>query len=284
MIFEKGARPIKNLLIKQHYHIYNFSRPTLESYVDCWVHWLTHSGQKTLLGLDKFVFRDYTQGTGQAFDHFVLRHAGTRTISAFRGDFQYHACISKRLCFEYLNSEDDLTNDHALIISVPFSGLGKVLPIFDDLMHRCKELGIPVCLDLAYWGIAKNVHINLADYPCVTEVVSSLSKPFYTLENHRVGIRFAKNYLDDGISMINEVNMQNFYSMGLGIHYMEKFNCDWNWNQHSIEYRDLCQTQRLQETDTVIFGLSDDPVYKEFGRGVPGNYRLCLSQQLSDIT
>lgn len=282
-MFEKGARPIKNRLIEQHYHIYDFVRPSLTSYSDCWKRWLTWSDHKTLLGLDKFGFRDYVQGTSQAFDHFVLRHANTKIISAFRGDFQYHACISKRVSFEYLDSMDDLTEDHAVIISVPFSDLGKVLPGFNDLMRRCWNLGIPVCLDLAYWGIAKNVHVNLDDCPCVTEVVSSLSKSFYTLENHRVGIRFSRNYLDDGVSMINEVNMQNFYSMGLGMHYMEKFNCDWNWNQHSMKYQNLCQAHGLQETDTVIFGLSDNPVYSEFGRGIPGNYRLCLSKQLSDM-
>ena len=46
-------------------------------------------------------------------------------------------------------------------------------------------------------------------YPCITDVTCSLSKPFFTLENHRVGIRWTRDYVDDGVSMLNEVSMQN---------------------------------------------------------------------------
>ena len=72
-------------------------------------------------------------------------------------------------------------------------------------------------------GYCKNIHIDLNQFPAIKEVTCSLSKPFYTLENHRVGVRFTKDYVDDGVSMLNEVKMQNNYSMALGVKYMKNF-------------------------------------------------------------
>ena len=144
----------------------------------------------------------------------------------------------------------------------------------------CKVHDIPVCLDLAYWGISKNVHINLDDHPAIQEVTCSLSKPFYTLENHRVGIRFTRQYVDDGVSMLNEVKMANNHSMALGIEYMRNFSPDYNWQKFNSRYQDICQEQDLVWTDTVIFGLGDDIRHAEFNRGVSGNYRVCVSEWL----
>lgn len=281
--FDKGARPIKNNLVAQHYTNHVFGDTTLATYGAQWRKWLTNSDNKVLLGLDSFQHQDYTHGTSQTFDQFVLRHCSSRTIAVFKGEFQYHACISKKVPFEYIESLDNIQPDHALIISLPFSDLGCVFPNFEVLLNKCTELQVPVCLDLAYWGIAKNIHLNLDQYPCIVEVASSLSKPFFTLENHRVGIRFSRNYLDDGISMINEVNMQNFFSMSLGVHYMKSFSCDWNWKYHSDRYKQICLDHALTETDTVIFGIGKSSTYQEFERGIPGNYRVCVSKLLTDI-
>ena len=141
---------------------------------------------------------------------------------------------------------------------------------------------VPVCLDLAYWGISKFVHINLDLYPAIEEVTCSLSKPFFTLENHRVGVRFTKQYVDDGVSMLNEVKMQNEYSMALGIEYMRNFSPDYNWQKYKTLYEDICQEQDLVYTDTIIFGLGDEIRHSEFNRGVSGNYRVCVSEWLAD--
>jgi hypothetical protein len=234
--FKPGARPIETQAVHDHYLNYQFAKPTVESYTQSWYQWLTNSDTKTLLGLEQFSHRDYTCGTSHAFDHFVLRHSRQRQIVVFAGDFQYHACISKQLDFAYVSSVDKLRGDLALIISVPFSDLGTTHPEFDQILSKCDQLSIPVCLDLAYWGIAKNVFLDLNQHQCVQEITASLSKPFYTLENHRIGVRFSRHYLDDGISMLNEVHMPNFYSMGLGMHFMHKFSCDWNWQHHGNNY------------------------------------------------
>lgn len=280
--FNKGARPIESRAVHEHYCAYKFIKPSLNDYARHWRHWMTSSNDKTLLGLENFSSNDYTCGTSHAFDQFVLRHALDKEIAVFVGDFQYHSCISKKLNFKYLSSLDMLHNNHAVIISVPFSDFGILHPEFDSILASCNVLNVPVCIDLAYWGIAKNVFLDLNRYQCIQEVVCSLSKPFCTLENHRIGIRFSRSYLDDGISMLNEVQMQNFYSMSLGMHFMQKFSCDWNWQTYSEMYYKICQQLELLYTDTIIFGISKHNKYSYLNRGIPDNHRVCISHLLKD--
>lgn len=278
----KGARPIESDDVRIHYSTHSFVIPSLEEYSSIWRRWLQTSADKALIGLEKFVYADYTQGTSQTFDHFVLRYSRSRKIVNFIGDFQYHSCISKKLNFRTITNYQELDSNHALIISIPFSDYGTMHPDLDNILLICNKLNIPVCADLAYWGISKNIHLDLDRYYCITELTSSLSKPYYTLENHRIGIRFSRQYLDDGISMLNEVKMQNFFSMSLGIHYMKKFSSDWNWQQYSTKYLQTCQELELKTTDTIIFGISTNNKYAHHNRGIPANHRVCISSLLKE--
>lgn len=282
----RGARPIADTTVTKWYDTHQYVDHTLDEYADVWRNWLTFTNLKSLNGLDKFDHVDYTQGTSQSFDNFVLRHSSEREINWLVGDFQYHRCISKFTESRELKQvhPDQLYHRdlHALLISAPFSDFGCQHPEFDVLMDICTEFNIPVLLDLAYWGIAKNVHIDLDHWPCIREVTCSLSKPFHTLENHRVGVRFTRDYQDDGISMLNEVDMQNKHSMSLGIHYMKNFSPDYMWEKYGDTHYRVCNELDLCVTDTVIFGISQDDKDKEFNRGIPGNNRVCISQYLKN--
>lgn len=282
----RGARPIVNSAVREHYEQFKFTPVSLGEYEYVWRNWLTFTQHKFIHGLENFKHADYTQGTSQTFDQFIMRHCHQREIVTLKGEFQYHGCISKALRYRnvdhdnyYFFAERGL---QALLISAPFSDFGSMHPKFDEIMQVCDHLDIPVCLDLAYWGISKDVHLDLDKYPAIKEVTCSLSKPFYTLENHRVGIRFTRDYADDGISMLNEVKMQNNYSMSLGVHYMKQFSPDWNWDTFEEQYTKICNEKQLAQTDTVIFGLGDEVRHAHFNRGVPGNYRVCVSEYLNN--
>jgi hypothetical protein len=285
----RGARPIRNKEVSTfHKNLKDLTIPSIEEYAHIWREWLNYTNTKSLDGLDQFKHADYTQGTSQTFDQFILKHSKDRQILVLEGDFQYHACLGKHVDFKYINHPHHLESHllgpglHALLISAPFSDFGCIHPEFEHLMNICEVHDIPVCLDLAYWGIAKHIHINLNDYPAIKEVTCSLSKPFFTLENHRVGIRFTREYVDDGISMLNEVKMANNYSMALGVEYMKNFSPDYNWEKYENQYIKICEEQDLVWCDTVIFGLGDDVRHAEFNRGVSGNYRVCVSEWLAD--
>lgn len=276
----RGARPIKCQSVLEHYANHKYKKISPEQYVQCYKNWLCNSTDKIITGLDSFEYIDFAQGTSHVFDHFVIKHAN-KEIGYFAGEFQYHQCISKHIKHRLLHTIDDLTAEHALLISLPFSDTGNQHQKFVQIMQTCNFLNIPVCLDLAYWGIAKDLSIDLSEYPCVKEITSSLSKPFCKLETHRVGIRFSKEYLDDGISMLNEVNMINDFSMSLGVWFMEKFDNSYNWRHYGDRYFTVCDKMNLGTTNTVIFGLGDKARHQDYYRGLDNNYRICISEYLT---
>ena len=219
----------------------------------------------------------YCDQKGQTFDQFILRHSKDREIIVLTGDFQYHACLGKHVEFQYIDHPHHLEGTirgpglHALLISAPFSDFGCIHPDFEHIMRICVAHNIPVCLDLAYWGIAKHVHINLDAFPCIKEVTCSLSKPFFTLENHRVGIRFTKDYVDDGEETIvvesgfsydaphkaveetvpNAIKNHEYYAQGI-IDYIEEHggvaNAEWkkkNLIPEEYEYEDRVKVRDL---------------------------------------
>jgi hypothetical protein len=281
----KNAQGIVSKDLSEHYAQFEYSPVDLAVYSEVWRDWLAYSENKSLIGLDNFVYADAIHDTSQAFDHFVLRHCRDRCIFALKGESRYHECISGVLEFEYIDHDvyyfERTRGTAALIISAPFSDFGCMHPMFDEIMDACHRNDIPVCLDLSYWGLARNIHIDLAQYPAIEDVVCSLSKPFYVLANHQVGIRFSKKYANDGISMANEANMQNVYSMSLGTHFMRHYSPDWAWRTYENRYQDICAYEDLVYTDTVIFGLGDNVRHNDYNRGVSGNYRVCVSELLA---
>jgi hypothetical protein len=280
MKLQKGARPIRTKELFEYYQRHNFTQYSVDKYCEIFYNWIINSQDKTITGLDRFAYRSSTQGTSQSFDNFVLRHAYKKVVN-FAGDFQYHACISRNINHEVLSNVNELKNGQALIISFPFSDTGSEHKDFREILQACNRLDIPVCLDIAYWGIAKDLNLDLNQWSCIQEVVCSLSKPFYVLETHRVGVRFSKDYADDGICMINEVGMSNSYSMSLGCWFMTRFSNSYNWQKYSNIYYDICDQLSLKPTNTVIFGLGDQR-YSEFFRGIPGNHRVCISEYLNE--
>lgn len=274
----RGARPIQNKEIQDHYHSYQHTQITLDEYCDVFYNWIVDSHDKVITGLEKFKHRHFTQGTSQGFDNFVLRHA-TKQIVNFTGDFQYHSCISRHIDHRVVSTVKELKPGQALIISFPFSDTGNEHTSFKEILELCNQLDIPVCLDIAYWGIAKDLTVDLDCYTCIQEVLCSLSKPFCVLETHRVGIRFSREYVDDGICMINEVGMTNGYSMSLGCWFMHKFNNSYNWRKYSDLYYQTCEDLLLTPTNTVIFAIGNS-LHHKFNRGIPNNNRVCVSDYL----
>lgn len=285
MEFLKNAQPIKSKDVLDHYNAFQYKSVDLSLYTQAWKNWIFSNPSCVLRGFEHFTTADYIQGTTQAFDHFILRHASRRTIATMIGEFQYHRCVSKALSFETIHPEKlNLRPDHALIVSVPFSGTGMPLSHLENILNICTRYKIPVLLDLAYWGISRDLpELDLVNHTAVTDIVFSLSKPFFVLANHRIGIRFTRDYVDDGISMINETKMQNNHSMSLGVHFMEKFPANHIWTRFGDRYQDLVKQHSLTATNTIIFALSDQDKYLEYNRGIPGHNRLCVSQFLNEI-
>jgi hypothetical protein len=202
----RGARPIKNLAIKQHYDNNVYRDVSLDEYAEVWRNWLNYSDTKVIKNLDRFDYADYTQGTSQTFDNFILKHAVDKEIFCLKGDFQYHACLGKHVRFKYVNDYDHLISSiegrglHALIISAPFSDYGCVHPEFYDLLNLCEINNFPVCVDLAYWGIAKNIELDLIEKSHNKKPILLLDDVFSELD----GLRRKKltNYIKNKQSIL----------------------------------------------------------------------------------
>lgn len=281
---QRGARPIKR---KEYLDFYReiMKSPklvSLDEYCSTFRNWITESSNKSIRGLDAFEFANFTNGTSQAFDHFILRHH-SRRIVFFAGEFQYHAALTKNANIDYavITSANEIRSGDALIMSCPFSDLGMMHLSTTSALSQCNLLDVPVLLDLAYWGISRNVSLFLDKYFCVEEVTCSLSKPFWVLETHRVGIRFTRKYIDGGVSMINEVGMSNDLSRFLGTEFMKHWSCDYAWHQED-EYQQVVASLNLAPCDTLIFALDNHDKYPEFNRGIVGSNRICISNYLSN--
>ena len=54
------------------------------------------------------------------------------------------------------------------------------------------------------------------------------------------------------------------------------------WDKYKDQYEQLCLEEDLVYSDSIIFGLGDAERHQEFNRGIEGNFRVCISQYLSD--
>ena len=80
----------------------------------------------------------------------------------FKGEYPYNRDIG---IFAYSNqmieNPANLHKNDALILSYPFSGTGTKHDQYEDIMERCDQLDIPVLLDCAWLGSAKNQEIDV---------------------------------------------------------------------------------------------------------------------------
>ena len=197
--------------------IYNFIKDSIsgeslysdlrEDYCNSYSSWIQSTKVNNLEGLDSFKSIQYSYGTTESFDTFNLNNIKKR-MRCFKGDFIYHTLSWKRN-FDWLYMEDDdIRENDAVIVSVPFSDFGDIHPQTNDVLDRCDELGVPVFIDCAYFSVCRNLNFDL-DRPCIRGVSFSMSKAFYGTERLRIGLRCKKISNDDPVDV--------FYKHGYGL-------------------------------------------------------------------
>ena len=191
----------------------------------------------------------------------------------------YHrVCARSDSNWSYIE-QDHLRPNDAVIISAPFSDLGKVHPRMEEVLSICDDLHIPVLLDLAYICISKNIDIDVT-HPCIETITSSISKAFYGAQYLRAGIRWQKQDLDDGIDVSNSVDMVSMPSLAMAVRYIELHSLDWLWTRYEKIYHDVLQEFDLAPTNCILFGLGGDR-YSDYNRGNVLN-RVCISQEIGE--
>jgi len=280
----RGAKPIADHRVKDFIVGLNptndlYNNDIQDQFTNDFYNWINSSKLNNLIGLDKFPIHRLVAGTAQTFDHFYWRHKN-RTFRFFRGEFMYHSAVLKHGgVWAYLDDRRLQPND-ALIISVPFSDYGSQHTHLEFLLHNCNAMDIPVLLDFAYYPCTKNITLDLTKYNCVQTVTFSLSKAFYGAEFLRVGLRLEREDTDDGIDLINSVEMVNRISLSIASSLIKNYSIDHNWLSYGDLYKEVCKEYNLKNTDCVMFGLGGDE-YKEYNRGTKVN-RVCVSEIIGE--
>lgn len=227
--------------------------------------WLTDHCTNSIKGLENFSV-NFSAGTSQAFDHFYLRHR-QRRFRVLTGEYFYHlrSWISNDLPWCFIDDANPLTENDALVISVPFCDTGSMHPEWPHILTACDKMGIPVLVDCCYWGISHDVDIDL-NHPCIDTVAFSLSKSM-PVAGLRIGMRYVRSDIHDGQQIYDRINYNNQLSARVAVGIMQNFTCDHMVDKYIHRYAEICRYLDLVPGQSVIFALGDER-WRQYNRSL----------------
>lgn len=249
-------------------------------FLDRYKSWIAESKKNFVTGIAGFNMCCFSAGTTESFDKFYLKNLHRR-LRYFRGEYMYHAVASRNFSNGGCFLEDDAVREgDAVIISCPFSDTGEQHPDMDHVLDQCDRLGIPVLLDMAYFGICSGLIFDL-DHPSITDVTFSLSKTF-PVPHLRIGMRLSRDDDDDTLIVMNKTNYTNRIAMSVGLRLLEESGPDHIFEMYRPAQLTLCHDLKVRPSSCVIFGIDTNNLYPEYNRGTATN-RLCLSKYLDKM-
>lgn len=251
-----------------------------QEYKETFKSWIQSTKLNTVEGLDLFRYSSITNGTSEAFQMFMLRH-NHRKFKFFVGDFMMHKVASNvmRADWGWINTPGDITYGDAVIISLPFSDTGEEHTYLREALDQAKKCHVPVLVDMAYFGMCHDIHINLS-HKAIEEVTFSLGKTF-PLIGARAGIRFQKEEIDDPVVFANQNGIVNNIACMLGDYAMKSWSPDFIPKKYRQCYSEVCHHYNFNETRCLVFATTSDPQYSALNRGNVRT-RLCVSKLLEE--
>jgi hypothetical protein len=246
----------------------------IDEFLYAYDRWIHSTVSNSIIGLDQFKFKCYSNGTTESFDKFYLKNHHRR-FRCFKGDYMYHK-LAWREKYDWAYLEDDVLKENdAVVISLPFADTGDKHELYHKLMRECNQLRIPVLVDCAYFGACRGIEFDLA-YGCITDVTFSLSKSF-PLAYARIGIRYTREDDDDTLFVYHKINYNNKIGAALGLRYLEKFPPDYITSKYIDKQLDFCYTLGVKPSKTVLFGIGGSE-WQQYNRGGVTN-RLSFHKQ-----
>ena len=248
-------------------------------YERSWRNWIASSNYNKITGLDSFKYSAYLSGSSNAFPEFIARYPGRR-IRTSRSDFVLTRILAREQKRDFLPLEEDVLDDNdCVVLSHPFSGNGKTLLNYQTLLIAADKLNVPVMIDACYVGISHGIDYDL-NHNCIKEINFSLSKN-YSLTHIRAGIRFTKEYVDDGISATLSMGIFNKLAGIISYDLLNKFSHDWFIKKYMPWHEKICKELELEQTNILSFALATDG-WDEYKRG--DYVRICIAEELSRHT
>jgi hypothetical protein len=245
-------------------------------FIEAYRTWINHSQLNRFLGLDQFPVAAFSNGTTESFDKFYLKNS-RRRFRCFRGEYMYHQAAWRNYFpgWKFIH-EEPLAAGDAVVISMPFSDTGDKHQDLDSVLNQCDQLGIPVLIDCAFFGICQDIEFNF-DRPCITDITFSLSKSF-AVANLRIGMRLTRYDDDDSLLVHQKTNYNNRLACGVGLELIERYSADYNVETWSAAQAKFCEQLGVTPSKSVVFGLGGE-AFSKYNRGGATN-RLCFSKYL----
>lgn len=236
--------------------------------------WLNLSKKNNIIGLEKFKFQCYSNGTTEAFDKFYLRNSSSR-FRCFHGEYMYHKLAWRSgFNWEWLENDAIKEND-AVVISLPFADTGNSHFEYNNLLETCTRMNTPVLVDCAYFGICQDIDFNF-NHPAITDVVFSLSKTF-PVAHARIGVRYTKEDTDDTMFVYQKIDYNNRLGAALGIRFLDLFSPDYVVEKYKTKQLEFCKQLKVLPSSTVLFGIGGND-WHDYNRGGLTN-RLSFHKQ-----
>lgn len=235
--------------------------------------WINSTKINTLVDFDKFIYSDFSHGTTESFDKFYINNYQKR-MRFFKADYAYHKLSHKNFAFL---EDDDIRPEDAIIISLPFSDTGSEYR-YSYILQQAEAIGVPVLVDCCWFGTCQDIVFDFS-YSCISVISFSLSKSF-PVSRFRIGIRFSKEILDDGLSTYTNDNYVNNLSQYIGLSFMKSFSPDYIPLKYKEKQLLLCDKLKISPSKVVMLGSGDEN-WLFLNRGGEHN-RVCLSDFLVD--
>lgn len=240
--------------------------------------WILSTENNQINGLEKFTISDFTQGCTESFTQFYLKHRHRR-FRIHKGEYGSHLSHFQHLDWCWIEDEPLAFND-VVIISLPFANTGNDY-LYRETMRVCSSLQIPVLVDCCWFGTCADINFDFS-WPCIEQITFSLSKTF-PVSRLRIGARFSRFNLNDGITDLNKVDYINRFSAFVGNTLLSNFSPDWLYDEYRFRQLSLCEKINVSPSSCVTLATSEDTKWKYLDRG-GSVYRLCIADNLSLTT
>jgi len=242
-----------------------------QEFLDFYPTWIKSTKLNSIKGLDSFNYRFPSVGVTQALDefHYYILEQGLK-LRMFRGEYPYNRDVHPWSYDDFIDDKP-LAKGDAVIISCPFSGTGLNHDKMNEMFDQAYELGVPVFVDMAWFGTCKDISIDVS-HPAVQEVAFSTTKGLCT-GNYRSGIRFSRyghidytsNKRKDRLALQADWTHGCHLNMRIGIELMRNFTPDHQWNKYHKAQEKVCETYGLTPSNCVHIALGNEE-WSEFHR------------------
>jgi hypothetical protein len=204
-----------------------------------------------LSGINAFPFVGIMAGCTQFIDNLYMQGP----VQVLRNDYRYH----ERLGLAYVKDVGSLIPDIPLIIAMPFSSIGAPHQDMEEILEECRIKNIHVHIDGAWITCSRDVIFDFS-HPVIKSVGISLSKGL-GLGWNRIGLRWAKEQINDSISIMNDFHMENRMPIMVANYVLDNVSNDYLWTKYGDLNAKICNDFDLVPSKAIHMAFKQDGTF-----------------------